>query len=66
MITNRAFWNLKDKSLKRKIDLRKIKGITVGSFGSEFLLHVPDEYDYRFASVDKRDKILLVLTSAIF
>lgn len=26
--------------------------------GSEFVLHVPDEYDYRYSSFDKRDIIV--------
>jgi len=36
--------------IKRKIDLKTIFAITVANFGDEFVLHVPDEYDYRFSS----------------
>jgi len=50
MITNRAFYNLKGKTIKRKIDLSAIKAITVGRFGKEFILHICDEYDYRYES----------------
>lgn len=39
--------------MKRKIDLKKLKGITVGTLGSEFVLHVPEEYDYRYSSPER-------------
>ena len=40
-------------AIKRKIDLSKIKALTVSTLGTEFVIHVPDEYDYRYASTDK-------------
>ncbi len=40
-------------AIKRKIPLTKIKAITISSVGTEFVLHVPDEYDYRYSSYDK-------------
>lgn len=50
MVTTRGFYNLKKKGrylifiytidIKRKIDLKAIKGITYGTYGSEFVLHV--------------------------
>jgi len=58
LVTNKAVYNLKGTASKRRIDVRKIKAITVGSLGTEFVLHVPDEYDYRYSSTDKRHKIL--------
>lgn len=64
MITNKAVYNFKEKSMKRKIDLKKIKAISVGTLGQEFVLHVPEEYDYRYSSQDK-NRILTVLTKAI-
>ena len=30
----------------------------------EFIIHVPEEYDYRYASYDRRDSILLMILSA--
>lgn len=30
----------------------------------EFIIHVPEEYDYRYASYDRRDSILLTILSA--
>lgn len=65
MITSRGFYNMKGKDIKRKIDLKNIKAITYGAYGSEFVLHIPDEYDYRYASPDKRDTILVILTDSI-
>jgi len=40
-------------SVKRRIAMREIAGVTVSKLGSEFVIHVPDEYDYRFSSPDK-------------
>jgi len=34
--------------LKRKIEINKIKGVTISNLGGEFVIHVPDEYDYRY------------------
>jgi serum/glucocorticoid-regulated kinase 2 len=34
-------------AIKRKIEVDKIKAITVSRIGTEFVIHVPDEYDYR-------------------
>lgn len=34
-------------AIKRKIDVDKIKAITVSRIGTEFVIHVPEEYDYR-------------------
>lgn len=35
-------------AIKRKIDIEKIKAVTVSKIGTEFIIHVPEEYDYRF------------------
>lgn len=40
-------------AIKRKIPYTKIKAITLSSIGTEFVIHVPDEYDYRYSSYDK-------------
>ena len=49
MITNLNVINLEEKNIKRKISIYKIKGITLSSIGTEFVIHVPDEYDYRYS-----------------
>ncbi len=50
--------------MKRKIPLTKIFGATVSRFGNEFIIHIPDEYDYRLSSDDFRDKIIETLCEA--
>ncbi|KAL4484301.1 hypothetical protein ABPG72_006412 [Tetrahymena utriculariae] len=61
MITDKAFYNLKKTSIKRRIDLNFIKGITTSVCGTEFVLHVPSEYDYRYSSTLYREKIIQLL-----
>ena len=39
--------------MRRKIPLQKISAITLSRYGFEFVIHVPDEYDYRYCSVEK-------------
>lgn len=36
----------------------KIKAISFSKIGTEFILHVPTEYDYRYSSIDMRDRII--------
>ncbi|EAR84156.1 Serine/Threonine kinase domain protein (macronuclear) [Tetrahymena thermophila SB210] len=62
MITNKCVYNLKNHSIKRVIPFPKIEAITVAYFGSEFVIHVPSEYDYRYYSLDKIESILLFIT----
>lgn len=61
MITDKAFYNMKKTSIKRRIDLNFIKGITTSTVGTEFVLHVPSEYDYRYSSTLHREKIIAIL-----
>lgn len=44
--------------IKRKISLGKIDAITISRPGTEFVVHVPDEYDYRFSTDTKEDLIM--------
>ena len=39
--------------MRRKIPLQKILAITISKIGFEFVIHVPDEYDYRYSSLEK-------------
>lgn len=64
MVTNFGLYNLKDKTIKRKIDIDKIKAIIVSKIGTEFIVHVPSEYDYRYASSDRRETIIYYLLKA--
>lgn len=59
MITNHNVYNLtaatkgllgnSPPTVKRKIHISDINAITLSKFGSEFVLHVPQEYDYRYS-----------------
>lgn len=65
MITNMNTYNLKKQSFKRKIPIKKVFGITIGMIGTEFTIHVPDEYDYRYSSPDRRDYAILSILKAL-
>ena len=45
-------------AVKRKIDMSKINGVTISELGIEFAVHVPEEYDYRFAHYPRREDII--------
>jgi len=64
LITNKHIFNLgKGQEVKRKIPISKVAAITASRVSSEFVIHVPDEYDYRYSSADQRDAILNAITS---
>ena len=52
VITNEKIYNLKKLKVKRAIPIAKLGGISKTTQGtrSEFTLHIPSEYDYRFLS----------------
>jgi len=59
LLTNKAIYNLLPSSYgkcKRRIALESVAAITASAISDEFVLHVPEEYDYRFKSA-KKDKI---------
>ena len=63
LITTRAVYNLLPNNYskcKRRIPITLLSSITVSQLSDEFVLHIPDEYDYRFKS-GKRDKIAEVI-----
>lgn len=64
LITTHAIYNLNGSTIKRKIDMSKIKALTISTLGTEFVVHVPDEYDYRYASTDKWDRIIMSLVKS--
>ena len=53
-ITNRAIYNIHKKKIKREIAIADIGGITKtvppSKCSTEFTVHVPSHYDYRFSS----------------
>lgn len=52
LITTKNLYNLKNKDLKRRISLCNVAATTVSedTKSGEFVIHVPDEYDYRYTS----------------
>jgi len=54
LVTNKALYNLDSKDLKRKIEVKLIKGVTVSSQNDEFVVHCNNEYDYYYISSKKK------------
>ena len=53
-ITELAVYNLgADRSLKRRIPISGLAGVSFSEASDEFVLHVPAEYDYRFVTTSK-------------
>jgi len=51
IITNKAIYNLKRNTLKRRIGLDAIKGVTISTQTDEFVVHCFDtEHDYDYIS----------------
>lgn len=69
IITNLAIYNvLPDKKsikkCKRRINIQTLVSVTVSSVSDEFVLHVPEEYDYRFKSA-KKEAICKLLVNLV-
>jgi serum/glucocorticoid-regulated kinase 2 len=63
LITNLAIYNLKPgdfKTLKRRILIENVGAITVSLKSNEFVVHIPEEYDYRYES-EHRDVIVDII-----
>jgi hypothetical protein len=61
LITNKAVYNLKNKELKRRIEISSLKGITVTKTTEEFVLHGMDlEYDYNYVSPKRKIIVQLI------
>jgi hypothetical protein len=62
LLTNQALYNLKKDSVQRKIDINLMKGITksLKKDVKEFIIHVKDEYDYRF-ECESKDKVETII-----
>ena len=60
MITDKAIYNLLPSNFgtcKRRIGLETIQNITISQVSDEFVLHCPEEYDYRLMSLRKREVV---------
>ena len=54
ILTDKSLYNMKKKSMKRKIDYLNILGLTLSKLTYEFVVHgMDDEYDYDFVSQDR-------------
>ena len=51
--------------MKRRIQLEKIAAISISDIGTEFVLHIPSEYDYRYTS-KKKFEIIRYIATQIF
>eukprot|EP01083_Nonionella_stella_P103382 295153_1 len=67
LLTDKAIYNIKSKSIKRRIDLSQIVAITKSSTSTEFTLNIPSEYDYRFDAKNTtfQNEIVSAISQAI-
>ena len=64
ILTDKALYNMKKKSLRRKIAYTDIRGITYSKLTYEFVIHGnDDEYDYQYIHNDRN---LIICFIAIF
>ena len=69
LLTDRHLYNLLPSStfmglfsrIKRKIPYTNIHAMTVSRFGSEFVVHVGVEHDYRFSAPNLKLKIVEII-----
>jgi len=80
LITSKAIYNINRQetlinlisffhapfAIRRKIDIAKLAGLSVSELSTEFVIHVRDEYDYRYSSPDRRDRILAMIARAYY
>ena len=59
LLTNLNVYNVKNTEIKRTIDIKKLKCLTMSSKAAEheFVIHVSTEYDYRFYGEFRREII---------
>eukprot|EP01083_Nonionella_stella_P284344 967952_1 len=65
LLTEKALYNLKPNDLRkcqRRVDITKIVSITTSTVSNEMVLHIPEEYDYRYKS-NHKDRIIHVLST---
>ena len=61
LITDKAIYNLKKTSLKRRIGYKTIIGISLSKISDEFVIHCNDiDYDYHYISPKKKTIIELI------
>lgn len=61
VITDESIYNFKGKEIKRKIDIDKIKCITISKTSNDFLIHGNNqEYDYTFVAKDQAERLKII------
>lgn len=67
LLTTHKLYNVKGKDFQRPISIQKIKALTKSSDAGnyEFIVHVKNEYDYRFTS-DSRDELFEHIKACYF
>ncbi len=61
LLTDKAIYNLKKTSLKRRIDYKIIMGITLSKLSDEFVIHCEDiDYDYHYSSARKKTIVEII------
>ena len=64
LISDKAIYNLIPSDFtkcKRRIDLESIESVTISTISKEFVIHIPDEYDYRFKNIGKKDRLIRLI-----
>jgi serine/threonine protein kinase len=66
LISNSAIYNYEKTDLKRRIDVKTVKGVTASSESDEFIVHCRDiDHDYYYTSIYKK-KIIQFLNDAFY
>ena len=61
VLTNKAIYNFKGNTCRRRIPLKSLIAITVSSICDEFIVHfADDEYDYLYSSTKKKTIIEII------
>lgn len=58
VLTDQALYNLKAKTIKRRVPYEKLEAITKSLNSSEFVFHFKGANDYRFSSFNRRNEII--------
>jgi len=68
ILTKLTFFLAPQASVKRKIPIDKIWGITISSshLSDQFVIHTEGDYDYRYDGKDKREKIIRSICHAYY
>ena len=66
IITDKAIYNFKDTTFRRRIPLNSLIAITVSSSFDEFIIHfADDEYDYHYQT-PKKKKIIEIISECYY